>query len=294
METLEQLQRQRESLEQLRGIVKTMKVLSAASIHQYEQAADSLASYYQTVERGLYVVLRELPSPPNHDTDASCPPAAVVFGSDHGLCGRFNEDISHYALEQLGTLTQGTDQHRLLAIGGRVAASLEQEGQTLEATYPTPGSAGQITATAQRILLAIDDWRHKHGVGRVYLFYNRHSRSRAYIPTAVELLPVNLARLRQLDKQAWPSRSLPTFTMEPTQLFRQLLHQYLFVTLFRACAESQASEHAGRLAAMQAAQRNLDEHRDEVTLNYRHARQNAITAELLDVVSGFATINEPD
>lgn len=294
VESLEQLQKQRESLEQLRGIVKTMKALSAASIHQYEQAAHSLASYYQTVERGLYVVLRQLPSPPNHDIDASCPPAAIVFGSDHGLCGRFNEDISRYALDQLGTQTNGAQPHRLLAIGARVAASLEQEGQTIAETFPTPGSAGQITATVQRILLTIDTWRHQHGTGRISLYYNRHSHSRAYIPTAADLLPVNLTHFRQLNQQAWPSRSLPTFSMDPTQLFRHLLHQYLFVTLFRACAESQASEHAGRLAAMQAAQRNLDEHRDEVTLNYRHARQNAITAELLDVVAGFAAISEPE
>lgn len=61
-------------------------------------------------------------------------------------------------------------------------------------------------------------------------------------------------------------------------------------TLFRACAESQASEHASRLAAMQAAQHNLDERLEEVALNFRRARQNVITSELLDVVSGFEAI----
>jgi F-type H+-transporting ATPase subunit gamma len=78
--------------------------------------------------------------------------------------------------------------------------------------------------------------------------------------------------------------------MERPALIRQLLHQYLFVSIFRACAESQASEHASRLAAMQSAQRNLDERLEEVTMTFRRARQNVITSELLDVVSGFEAI----
>ena len=73
-------------------------------------------------------------------------------------------------------------------------------------------------------------------------------------------------------------------------LLARLLRQYFFVTTFRACAESQASEHASRLAAMQSAEKNLDERLDEVTTLYRRMRQEAITTELLDVVSGFEAV----
>ncbi|KAA3624930.1 MAG: F0F1 ATP synthase subunit gamma, partial [Proteobacteria bacterium] len=70
-------------------------------------------------------------------------------------------------------------------------------------------------------------------------------------------------------------------------LLTALLRQYFFVSISRACAESQASEHASRLNTMQSAQKNLDERIDEVTMQYRRLRQEAITTELLDVVSGF-------
>jgi F-type H+-transporting ATPase subunit gamma len=73
-------------------------------------------------------------------------------------------------------------------------------------------------------------------------------------------------------------------------LLSRLLRQYLFVSIFRACAESQASEHASRLAAMQAAERNLDTRLEEVTMTFRRARQDVITSELLDVVAGFEAI----
>jgi F-type H+-transporting ATPase subunit gamma len=73
-------------------------------------------------------------------------------------------------------------------------------------------------------------------------------------------------------------------------LLSRLLRQYFFVSTFRACAESQASEHASRLDAMQSAEKNQDERLDEVTTLYRRMRQEAITTELLDVVSGFEAV----
>ncbi len=95
-------------------------------------------------------------------------------------------------------------------------------------------------------------------------------------------------------EEAWPSRCLPTFTMERNRLLASLVHQYLFVSVFRACAESQASEHASRLAAMQSAEHNLEDRLQDVTQEFRRARQTVITAELLDVVGGFEAITTDD
>lgn len=292
MESLEQLHKQLDSLDELRTIVRTMKALSAASIRQYEQAVRALAGYYRTVERGLHVVLKDMEQPlfpPQHPREPQRL-AAIVFGSDHGLCGRFNEEISAYALERMDSTPADPENRLLLAVGARVATNLEQLGQAIEEDFLVPGSANQITATVQQILLKVDEWRTQTGVHYVYLFYNRHSSGKGYHPTGIELLPVNLRRFHRLEEEVWPSRSLPTFTMQRETLLSHLLHQYLFVSIFRACAESQASEHASRLAAMQSAERNLDERLDEVTMTFRRARQNVITSELLDVVAGFEAI----
>ncbi|SEN46179.1 F0F1 ATP synthase subunit gamma [Nitrosomonas marina] len=303
MESLEQLHKQRNSLEELRTIVTTMKALSAASVRQYEQAVTALAGYYRTVERGLHVVLKNTASAPPVTQNTSQQPkllqsrhrqrlGSIVFGSDHGLCGRFNEDITTFALERMQSSPADPNNHVLLAVGARVAASLEHEGHMVEDVFLVPGSASQITLSVQQILLKIDEWREQNGVHYVYLFYNRHSGGKGYRPTGFELLPVNLHRFHRLEEEVWPSRSLPGFTMNHEQLFTRLLRQYLFVTIFRACAESQASEHSSRLSAMQSAQRNLDDRIEEVTMSFRRARQNVITSELLDVVSGFEAITK--
>jgi F-type H+-transporting ATPase subunit gamma len=61
---------------------------------------------------------------------------------------------------------------------------------------------------------------------------------------------------------------------------------------YRAFAESLASENASRLAAMQAAERSIDERLEELRGEFRYQRQHAITEELLDIVSGFEALNE--
>lgn len=293
MKSLEQLHKQLGSLDELRTIVRTMKALSAASIRQYEQAVGALAGYYKTVEQGLQIGLRDMEYPAVAESSADVRSkrfASIVFGSDHGLCGRFNEEISRYALEEIRRRPATQDSHLLLAVGIRVAGILEQESEVVEDIFLVPGAANQITATVQQLLLKIDEWQEQCGVDTVMLYFNRHSASQVYKPTSQKLLPLDVNHFQQLREKKWPSRSLPTFSMDRGDLLSHLLRQYLFVSLFRACAESQASEHASRLAAMQFAERNLEDRLQELTATFRRARQNEITSELLDVVSGFEAI----
>ena len=77
------------------------------------------------------------------------------------------------------------------------------------------------------------------------------------------------------------------FTMEAERLFPAVIRQYLFSAVYRAAAESLASEHASRLASMQAAVRNIEEHLEELRGEFRHLRQATITEEMLDIVTGF-------
>ena len=72
---------------------------------------------------------------------------------------------------------------------------------------------------------------------------------------------------------------------------RALIREYLFVSLFRACAESLASENASRLAAMQRADKNIDELLEELNRTFHRLRQSGIDEELFDVISGFEALN---
>jgi F-type H+-transporting ATPase subunit gamma len=106
----------------------------------------------------------------------------------------------------------------------------------------------------------------------------------------MQIWPLDQAWLRSIAGRPWPSRRLPIFTMTPDRLFASLVRQHLFVTIFRASAQSLTSEHATRLMAMQAAERNIDERLEEMNGRFRRMRQQSITDELLDVVAGFESL----
>ena len=71
-----------------------------------------------------------------------------------------------------------------------------------------------------------------------------------------------------------------------------MIRQYLFVSIFRAFAESSAAENAGRLASMQGAEKNIEAQLSDLNMQYHRQRQMSITEELLDIVSGFEALKE--
>jgi F-type H+-transporting ATPase subunit gamma len=291
METLEALSERIDTTKDLQSIVRTMKSLSMVSIRQYERAAAALRQYSETVELGLEVVLKAR-RVARGETIEGGPVIAVVFGSDHGLCGRFNEQVADYARNTVKDLP-GNGTVNWLTVGLRAASRLEAAGRQIDHVMFLPGTVGGLTATAQQVLLKIDEWRGGEQAVRTLVFHNRRTEDSASAPGMVQLLPVDPDWLHTLRERRWDSRSLPTFTMDPELLFSQLIRQHLFVTIYRAGAESMASEHATRLATMQAAERNIDEHLEEMNTEYRRRRQQSITEELLDVVAGFEALQSP-
>ncbi len=291
MATLEELSRRIDTTKDLQSIVRTMKALSAVSIRQYEAAADALADYWRTVELGLRVALGTAGGERDAGRDQDGGIGAIVFGSDHGLCGRFNEEIADFTRSGLQRLAEPGEAQRprLLVVGLRAASRLESLGLAIEDGSLLPGSAQGLRGTAQELLLRLEEWRER-GTSRVYLFHNRRSQEAMFRSERQRLLPIDSGLLHRVAEQPWPSRRLPTFTMSQHALFASLVRQYLFVSIYRAGAESMASEHATRLAAMQAAERNIEDHLEEMNSAYRRERQDSITEELLDVVAGFETL----
>jgi len=98
---------------------------------------------------------------------------------------------------------------------------------------------------------------------------------------------------RELAEIPWPTRNLPEIMGGKTTALRALIREYLFVSLFRACAESLASENASRLAAMQRADKNIDELLEHLNSTFHRVRQSGIDEELFDVVSGFEALAGP-
>ena len=294
METLESLRRRIRSAQDLQSVVKTMKSLAAVSIRQYERAAQSLEEYNLVVEKGLHIALRSRPEGVSiAEEHAQERLGAVVFGSDQGMCGQFNERIASFAVAQMDRAPVRRRKPSILTVGLRVTARLDDLNQPVEGAFVVPNSVAGITEQVQEILLHIEAWRAEQQIDRIVLFFNTQTGAAAYEPQMTSLLPLDLDWLHTLEETPWPSKVLPTLRMEWDAVFAALIREHFFVSLYRAFAQSLASENAARLAAMQTAERNIEEKLDEFNARYQRQRQNVITNELLDIVAGFEALSNP-
>jgi F-type H+-transporting ATPase subunit gamma len=293
MQTIEGLKRKIHSTEDLQSVVKTMKALAAVNIRQYERAVESLKDYNKAVEMGLQVALRDRPEftvearPAPHDRLG-----AVIFGTDQGMVGALNEQALSHAMATMADLNVKHEDRTVMAVGERMAGLLEDAGQPVEAFCSVPGSVAGITPSVQETLMNIESWNRERGLDQIYLFYSMEVSGVACQPHMIHLLPLDQDWLLNLRALSWPSRGLPFFTMDWDRLFSALIHEYLFVSLYRAFAESLASENASRLASMQGAEKNIEEMLSGLRTHFQQQRQMSITEELLDIVAGFEALKE--
>jgi F-type H+-transporting ATPase subunit gamma len=174
----------------------------------------------------------------------------------------------------------------LFGVGERAALRLEERGWPLQQRFPVPISITGVTPIIQELLLAVEEKRQALEPVQILLFHNRPVDAATFAPICTPLWPVDPHWLATLQHTPWPTKQLPRSEMAWRPLFSSLLRQHLFVSLYRACVESLASEFASRLASMQSAEKNIETLLDDLGLQFQQQRQDAITSELLDIVAG--------
>ncbi|MEO6095643.1 MAG: F0F1 ATP synthase subunit gamma [Fibrobacteria bacterium] len=292
-ENSQSLRRKIASAGDLQSVVRSMKALAASSIGQYENSVQALSEYYRTVELGLGACLRTIgpaiPIEVKKGKTESGPIGAIVFGSDQGLVGQFNEVVAEYAIKNL---SERTGQLNVWAVGEKVHALLVNADLPLSGLLAVPNSVQAIIPLVGRIQIESESDRGDNPDARVYVFHNRPQAGGLYGPVIQRLLPLD---------ESWQSRlsALPWATTMPPQIIGArgatplaLVREYLFISLFRACAESLASENASRLAAMERADRNIDELLGNLKSEFHRLRQSGIDEELFDVISGFESLSK--
>jgi F-type H+-transporting ATPase subunit gamma len=291
-DTTASLSRKISSAGDLQSVVRTMKALAASSIGQYEKSVRALGDYYRTVELGLGACFRESKTVApianrKGKADASAI-GAVVFGSDQGLVGQFNDVIADYAVKTLAALPGKPE---VWAVGERVYARLADAGLKPMGLFAVPNSVQAITPLVGQIQIESEAHRAKGDYARVYVFHNRPKSGALYEPVSQRLLPLDAAWQQGLAKVPWPTKTLPEVMCSDTVTLGALIREYLFISLFRTCAESLASENASRLVAMERADKNIDELLENLHGTFHRLRQTGIDEELFDVVAGFEALS---
>ncbi len=292
-DTTASLHRKIDSAGDLKSVVRTMKAMAASSIGQFESAVRSLDEYYRAVRLGLITCLRQgelLGASMRAEQKVTGGIGAVVFGSDQGLVGQFNEVLVEFVVNALGDLP---GKKTVWAIGERIQSRLADTDLVLEGRFILPNSVSAITPLIGQVLIEMEARRKVGEITQVYLFHNRPESGAVYTPVSQRLLPLDNAWRRDLATIRWPTGNLPEVLNGVERTLPAFVREYLFVSLFKACAESLASENASRLAAMQRAEKNIDELLDDLSRMFHRLRQSDIDDELFDVVSGFEALKGP-
>jgi F-type H+-transporting ATPase subunit gamma len=279
----------------LQSVVRTMKAVAASSIGQYEKSMHSLSEYYRTVELGLSLCFREISSKStsiipliSQREFRTNKTGVVVFGSDQGLVGQFNDVVTEQALNTINTLP---GKHRVWSVGERVRSQLVDAGLQLEGTFTLPNSVKAITPLVGQILIETQGHDIEIGCDELYLVYNYITSGASYEATSQRLYPLDKTSQSHLVERQWPTGNLPEIVGMEVSTLKALIREYLFVSFFRACTESLASENTSRLAAMQRADKNIAELLENLRGTFHRLRQGNIDEELFDVVSGFEALS---
>jgi F-type H+-transporting ATPase subunit gamma len=268
----------------LQSIVRSMKALAASNIGQYERAVAALHEYYRTVELAVRACSGVVTSVSLPKAPAGTNSGAVIFGSDQGLVGRFNEVLAEFATHTLSSLPRRTA--RIWTVGERMEVLVA--GPTR--LFPVPNSVDDIGSLVGEILIDVAAAQEAGEVREVYVFHNAPQGAALYAPVVRRLLPLDAHWQTEIAAIHWPTPRVPEVIQGPTPALEAFIREYLFILLFQACAESLASENATRLTAMQRAERNIEEMLDGMNRRFHRIRQQSIDEELFEVISGYDSL----
>jgi len=290
-QTLDTLLRRTASIQGIRSVVHTMKTLSVINAAPYEHAALAIEAYHQTVLDGLHAFLSAA-GPLDVASAEIAARVIVVFGSDHGLCGNYNEAIAAHVRQHVGP--DASDVPTVLCIGVQMADALADQGFDVEKTFFPAASVDGLGRLANLLTEQLDEIRRNNHPGEIAVSLAYSARGAGDVQTLeiAALLPLDSTFVQDLRTKPWVSRSLPYFSMQPGDLFRALVREHLFASLFRAAADAMVTENAARLALMQQAEQSVDDRLEELKSETRTLRQTEITTELLDVIVGFEALKK--
>jgi len=217
----------------------------------------------------------------------------LVLGSDRGLCGGFNINVAKAAEQFIAANRDGFADYRITAIGRKGCEQLKSRGVTYTQCHQDLTSeAGYATAAllGQEVVAGYQDGQFD----AVYLIYNAFYSAIRQDVTLGRLLPIApTVPLAPAAPAAPVDGELPVRPLyEPgrRQVLASMLPKHIEVQIYRAFLESLASEHGARMSAMDSASKNAGEMIDRLTLQYNRVRQAVITTELVEIISGAASI----
>lgn len=257
-----------ESLGELRRLFQALRAMAASRLHEAQGALEGMRLYREIVHSALDEALALSPEgPPPREG----PPALLVLGAEHGFVGGFNARL----LEEAAARRRPDE--ALFVVGSRAGLMAVEHRLAPAGRFSAPTHPTGVTPAARALFRVLAE---ASGVRAVFGAYTRGG---GFAPALRTILPPP-------PTPAGATPATPLIQIPAPELLARLAGEYLFAELAAALTESFASENAARLRVMDAADHAIADKLDTLRRAENELRQEAITSELLDVVTGGEAI----
>jgi F-type H+-transporting ATPase subunit gamma len=285
MPSLKDLKIRIESVKSTRKITKAMQMVAAAKLRRAQEAAENARPYAERMEAvlgNLASGVADGPSAPRllAGTGRNETHLLVVATSERGLCGGFNSSIVRLARAHVGKLLGEGKTVKILTVGKKGREQLRRDMGDRLVGHIDFSSVKRIGYS--EALSVSQDVLHRFNADEFdvcTIFYNRFESVITQVPTARQLIPAEFEAGEAASRQ---------YEYEPDEetILADLLPRGIATLIFAALLENGASEQGARMSAMDNATRNAGEMIDKLTITYNRSRQQAITSELIEIISG--------
>ena len=281
MQRAAEVQTRIHSLQELGDVVGALRSVSAARVQQAHAVLDSVRQYTAIIQDALGEAARAVASLTSRDAPVEDSHGFVIaFGSEHGFVGAYNDRVLEHAA------IQRQERDDLFVVGARSVLRATERRDRVSWSCAMATQIGGIDEVALRIAERLGQLGGHGDLGRVVLVYTRSSGGSTWRIVTETLLPFDL----QPYVSPRMDRPKALSNLQPRALLDGLITELLFAQLAHAATESFASENAARLASMDSASDNVTGKLDDLRRVERELRQEEITTELLDVVTGAEAI----
>lgn len=276
MEARARLQNKIASIEDLQEIIGATRSLAAVRVQQGHDALEGVRRYTGIVGKAIAGGV-SLFGPAGTASAAKLrgSRSVVVFCSEHGLVGAFNERLIEHAAGAAGPAVH------LCVVGARGALLAQERGLAVAWTVPMATHVSGILETARRVATELYRRIDQGAYGGVDVVYARYRSGAQWSIQKEVLFPLDFTPFAKGTNESPPLHNLP-----PRLLIEKLVAEFVLAELTRAAAESFASENSARLQLMESAHDNIQDKLDDLKQRERQLRQEETTTELLDVVTG--------
>ena len=277
------------SVEGIKQLTKAMKMVASAQLRKVEsrsRAAKPYTERLKAVVGELSEQVSEGRNPlmaPHKRTEQALRTAAVIIGSDNGLCGSYNSNIFKFAEAAL----QKAPPSKIITLGKKAARYFEKRGFSIDysvnAWHPDYKLGKELCERCCQWFLGDE-------VDEVHIFYTEALTMVKCEPRRLRLLP--LASEHIASAEPGPAASVIDreldYLFEPSaeEALNVIIPNYMRIMMQQILLESKTSELGSRLTAMSNATENADELAHQLTLEYYRIRQNNITTEIIEIASG--------